>query len=648
MSGARSAAAPHPERQGTRRPQRANDNARRYRELVRPGHDYLFPDEIRDRNTGRPYDPVRWADGQERRDDLLRQSRWIADALERQGIRAREEADEAVDIDHVLGTVTPVERFRSLKFLPVVMQRDSAAMLSALRYFMRNHVTGKYVRMATVTGGGRVPAFGQLRARHDTITRAISKWASAARLIYGIEVLFRAMEYTRHPGDPGDLVTPGTTPSYHEHAHILFTPTDYLGEDGWTHFLNWSHDYLAARMPGALYAFHDCGRIEEPDEACKYPFKPGDLANCGDAEIAWLQAEFYRANMKQPMGAFRSFNRGMAENVRETGEVVETIHPETGEVTESRRTVRAPLKVVSVYPDEGSADPRLEIVHKRRRPKRGDRDETREDDGKKRELTRRENAILYTSNPTSSACPWATVKSRVVGYTDVPSTQAGFEGLVDLAAITDEVMRAWNKRDAPPPLRIPLLMERDAAAMEARAAEALAEHVRWRAAAGVDCWTSGHARAEEEAATASRRARRLRSLADRLRAALTPPTAGEGNASAERPAYSVHTCSLTVPNEERDREDTGVDCELVSLTGGPRSDFEEAGSLPRVPTLVSASQNQACRPYYTLPGAQWQTDDLLRLAPLRVCAAVRDYESWWQNNRARIVTCNHGIVSGTG
>jgi hypothetical protein len=640
VSGERFATAPHPKRQGPKRsPQGANDNSRRKRELVELGADYLFPDQIRERNTGRPFDPARWADGQERRDDLLRQSRWIADALEREGIRAREEADEACDIDHVLGTVTPVERFRAIKFLPIIMQRDSAAMLSALRYYMHNHVHGRYVRMATITGGARVPAFGPLRQRHDTMTRAISKWASSARLLYGVEVLFRAMEYTRDPGTPGDLETPALPPTYHEHAHVLFTPTDFMGEDGWSRFLTWSQTYLAARMPGALYAFHDCGRIEEPDEACKYPFKPGELSRCTDSEIAWLQAEFFRANIKQPMGGFRAFNRTMAENVRETGEMVESIDPETGEVSAAPRTVRAPLKIVTIYPEAGDGSPMLEIVHKRRKPQRGDRDQVREDDpDKSREPTRRENAILFTSNPTSSSCPWATVKSRVVGYTENPTTMAGLEGLHDLNCITFEVMKAWEARGAPPPLRIPLLMERDAAAMEATAAKAVSDSELWHEGRGEDPF-SKHARTVREAATATKRARRLRSLAARLRASTAPTAPVQGASGAERPAYSVHTCSLTVP-AFGDGEATGVPPETPDDWDFlPRSDFEPVethpvrSTAPPAPPPVSEP-----RPYHTLPSARLRDGDSLLSAPLRVCAAVRDYEAWWQANRARPVT----------
>lgn len=635
MSGARIASAPPLKRKPAKRHSGANDNSRRRRELVQPGHDYLFPDEIRARNIGRPFDPVKWADGHERREDLLRQSHWIADALERQGIRAREQADEASDIDHVLGTVTPVERFRSIKFLPLVMQRDSAAMLAALRFYMHNHVHGQYVRMATITGGSRVPAFGPLRKRHDIMTRAISKWASIARMLYGVEVLFRSMEYTRDPGTPGTLETPAEPPSYHEHGHILFTPTEYIGELGWDRFLAWSHAYLCARMPGTVYAFHDCNRIKEPDEACKYPFKPGELSRCTDAEISWLQTEFYRANMKQPMGSFRSFNRTMSENTRQTGEVIETMDPETGEITQTHRTVRAPLKIVTVYPDAGEAPPLLQIVHKRRKPKRGDRDEVRELDDKKHEPKRRENYILFTGNPTSSSCPWATVKSRVVGYTETPTTQAGHEGLHDLNCITFEVMAAWEKRGAPPPLRIPLLMERDAAAMESKTAQALAESERWRLAHDVDCPTSAHSMAVKDAATAANRARRLRALAAHLRASMTPTEPGTGATGSESHAYSVHTCSLTVPAFYVGGEATSVQFSPESFLAPLRSDFEVTESLSVQPIAAPVS---VIRPSHTLPAYRWQDENTLLLAPLKICAAVRDYEAWWQANRGKKIT----------
>jgi len=402
---------------------------------------------VRARNTGRPYDAERWAAGQERRADLVRQSRWLADALERQGIRARETGDEAVDIDHVLGTVEAVERFRPLRFLPVIMQRDSAAMLASLRYFLHNHERGEYARMGVITGGARIPVGGPLRDRHKAMGRAISRWASMARLLHGVEVFFRGMEYTRDDGQGPDAGAQAT-PTYHHHAHVLYTPTERMPEGEWVRFLAWSEGFLRTRMEGTAYAFTDCGRVREPDEACKYPFKPAELARAPDREVAWLQAQVHGLNMKQPMGSLRTFNRSMEDNTRLTGE--EQADPETGELLPV--SVRAPLKVVALYPDDDGSKAVLAIVHKRRRPVRGDRDEVRDErPDRPQGPVLRENLILFTSNPTSSACPWATVKTRVVGYTENPATEEGFLALAELASITAGVRRAWDANGGPPP-----------------------------------------------------------------------------------------------------------------------------------------------------------------------------------------------------
>jgi len=626
VSAARQQAAPHQKShvQATR-PRAANDNPRLRRSvLVSPGRDYLFPDQIQERNTGRRNDIDKWLERQDRAAELLRQTSHIADALERAGIRSREVGDQVADFDHVLGTWHQVERFRPIRFLPIIMQRDSAAMLSALRYWMHNHTLGRYVRMATITGGQRVPAFGPLRDRQQAISRAVSKWAHECEA-WGVSVVFRSNEHTREQAENG----PAT---YHSHAHVLFTPRLRMEDERWTAFLRWSSAYFRKRLPGALYGFHDCGRIEEPDEACKYTFKPGELAGVSDSELAWLYGETYRTNQKQPLREFKDFRQQLEGNRRDTGatDIARQIDPETGEIIEETRvavSVRAPLKVVSVWPADGvtgELTPRLEIVHKRRKPKREDRDETRDENGNKHPPRQRENYILFTGNPTATACPYATVRSRVMGFTRNPSTQEGWEGLADLESITRQVMGHWERRGCPPPHRIPLELELHATQLEVSARSALQASVAFRERAGVDCPTTAHDAAQNGLQDALSKAGKARKVADRLRASLGPlPSRDEGAAP-----YRVHTCSLTVQAEGVDREATGcldsLETVLRPPDPPPRSHYE----VPEIEKSDSEMANTGKRVRPVWACAPMRSENATLNA--RILRIEADYAAWWE------------------
>lgn len=221
--------------------------------------------------------------------ELLQQTNHLADLLEAQGIRAREERTGIIVFGEVTGKLEEHRDFRPIRFLPLVAQRERQGMLNALMYFQANAEGGRYMRYAVVTAGERIPAHRPLRIAIRKLGRDISRWASEAMQRFDIDVVYRGTEFTvDHHG------------TYHPHSNVLYIPRRKLQPHEWSQFLAWTRQRLGAH-------WQDCGKLIEPREALKYPFKPTDLDGRPGAEIAWLFNELFRMKLAQPLGAFKRF-----------------------------------------------------------------------------------------------------------------------------------------------------------------------------------------------------------------------------------------------------------------------------------------------------------------------------------------------------
>ncbi len=541
-------------------------------------------------NTGWQASPERWRDGRERQARLMEQTRTLADRLEAIGIQAVLPSD-VINLGAVTGLSDRADAYRSIKFLPTIAQRERKPVLNALRYLTHNRPWGKWVRYAVVTAGDLVPAGGPLRQTAARLKRDISRWASEAGKLWGMEILFRGVEYTRKRGDyrvpvrgvlrvrldtpdsaaalaarmreigegravrmlhgpdlyvtvepdgwsdddaatraaeewaddwdvPAEAVSPAprlpslhdrrpdlydpATSYYHVHANVLYLPRKPLAVEDFRVFLSWTSTTLGTH-------WDDRGRLEKPDEAIKYSFKPAELDDLQGDELAWLFAETFRSHDVQPMGRFRQFLRGLAENVERSEAVTED-----GEVIEHEE--RRPLKIVSVCygPDRA----RLEIVQKRRpdyRPYVAPQDEERTTPP-----APRENIVFAVTTPSFRFTPYAEPVVMVGGYTPEPTTQDGRDGLATIARIRAEARDAWYANGAPNP------------------ATAIALAQGWEAAANADA------------------ARRVTPL---MRPAARPQGA----------PFPVHTSGVTVPAQASPRD---------VPTTGPPPDPPDKGAFP--------------------------------------------------------------------
>lgn len=376
-------------------------------------------------NTGWHQSPEAWRESSEARRRLVDQSRRLADALERQGIVVRQPVAGAVDVGLVTGQVARDEAYRSTCFLPVIAQRERRSMLNSLRYFQRHHEGGEFMRLAVVTGGRRVPLGGPLRERIRELQRTVSRWAHEANRRFGVQLFYRGTEFTTD--DDGSL---------HPHANVIYAPRRRLPAHRWREFLSWSRGRLGAH-------WQDAGRLEKPDEAIKYPFKPADVLGLSAEALAWLYRETQRLKLCQPLGEFAEFRRSLRDHTVEDDEG----HP-----------VRRPMKVVMVNRPGGA---RLELVAKATRTAAGSGGDDE-----------RENLVLCRASPQFRFSPWAEPVVRVLGYTETPKTAEGARRLAFLRRLAGDACEAWRANGAPDP-QVALAVAAGQAGAEAGAAGAV-------------------------------------------------------------------------------------------------------------------------------------------------------------------------------
>jgi hypothetical protein len=354
-------------------------------------------DEHLARNTGFQSPTQSWQAGHRRSAELKAQSEAIARKLESQGIPAYRAERNAVMISEVTGIIEPVKEFRATRILPIVAQRDRAPMLNALRYFQQTQPLGPYLRLAVITTGHRLASGTDLRGIMRKLHRTISKWASEVGALYGVRIIYRGTEFTID-----------NAKTFHPHANVIYAPSRTLSKDRWQAFLDLSRCRLGAW-------WKDCGRLANPDEAIKYPFKPLDLDSLTDSEFAWLYGELERLKLAQPMGAFADFCREL-ENQRE--------------------------KIGFIAGPRGGGLARIQKL--RRSPGNAGTNSAQR-------VPQPENQIISRTAPMPRHTPWWEPHTIVQNYTDTPQTQGGALRLDQLRDRSRRSRAAWEKNGAPSP-----------------------------------------------------------------------------------------------------------------------------------------------------------------------------------------------------
>jgi len=371
-------------------------------------------------SKGWELDITDWSVGVARRAALEDQTNRLADLLEQAGITARLNS-EVTAVSLVTNIATPLVAFRPVRFLPSVAARDRRPMLNALRYWMDEVIERPdYVRYIVVTSGELVPAFGDLRGRMQDMSRAISKWAHAAKNDFDIHVHFRGSEFTRKTaGERGlESYSPDTV-LYHPHCNILLEPKRKLPKTGagsWDAFLKWSHEYLEGH-------WHDNGRIKDVREIVKYVVKPADLLEgkqpIKSDETKWLYESLFRLNLAQPMGEFKAFY---------------------SEITDKK------LKVVRVK-NRANNKGKLRLVQKSARLDHSVPVEKTDD----HRLNDPTNILLGMTLPTWSHTPWAEPSMLVRNYDPDTLVTASEERLKELRFEQAYARMVWDRAGAPNP-----------------------------------------------------------------------------------------------------------------------------------------------------------------------------------------------------
>lgn len=349
------------------------------------------------RNTGFQSPTQSWQAGHRRSRELQEQSEGIADKLERQGIAAYRADRSAVMISEVTGVVEPIREFRATRILPIVAQRDRAPMLNALRYFQQTHALGAYLRLAVITTGHRLASGGDLRGTMRKLHRKISKWASEVFRLYSIRVIYRGTEFTID-----------NAKTFHPHANVIYAPSRPLSKEQWQEFLDFGHRRLGAW-------WRDCGKLANPDEAIKYPFKPLDLDGLSDSEFAWLYGELERLKLAQPMGAFADFCRALERQREKIGFVA---GPRGGRLARIQKLRRGSGK---------ATDARIPVD------------------------PQPENQVISRTAPMPRHSPWWEPHSIVQNYTETPATEGGALRLQQLGDRSRRSRAAWDANGAPDP-----------------------------------------------------------------------------------------------------------------------------------------------------------------------------------------------------
>lgn len=348
--------------------------------------------------TGKEVDFQEWQCERERSALIEKQTEIIARKLEEAGVSAYS-GNDIVMVGLVTGVELPVGKYRPIRMLPSVAQRERRNMRNAIEYYLKTTRYGHFARYAVFTVPTPVPVFGPLKQVTSALARRISKWGSEVCPKYDIEVLFRGMEVTRkiRPGD--------TCYTYHRHANVLYCPTRRIRKSEWSAFLRETHEYFDG-------LWKDCGRLENVDEILKYAFKPDEIVAAGVEEVKWLYDETLKTRTAETLGSLRLFRRqSEAERVKflrdpeGSGAIVK--------VTKSTRAVRSDdEKPVDTWDDE------LETGH-----------------------------LLTTTCPAPLATPW------LEPFVLIQNRKAGLlrEAAHDFEVMQIAARRVWDENGAPSP-----------------------------------------------------------------------------------------------------------------------------------------------------------------------------------------------------
>jgi len=211
-------------------------------------------------------------DNQIKARELREQSDALVSRLERMGIQGRTPRGETAVVGLVTGEAERATDYRNCNLIPAQQSKNVHDMLRHVR-FLTDVTKTKRLRMLVISGGW-CPVDGY-RKHHKAHTRRMSKFAAHPKLkSLGISIEYYNVEDTIHRDANG-------TAMLNMHSHVLFRCNSFLGKKRWTEFLEFAKGFFPKGY------VHD-SKIEKPNEAVKYVFKPSELEALKDEELAEL------------------------------------------------------------------------------------------------------------------------------------------------------------------------------------------------------------------------------------------------------------------------------------------------------------------------------------------------------------------------
>lgn len=205
-------------------------------------------------------------------------------------------------------SVIESSKYANRNILPVVMKANARAYLGVLTRYLE---ACPYARMMVITSGERV----LINFLEDAIDALIVDVRTKLRVLlckkYSCVSIFSRIEITIKFDPELNAYT------YHPHIHMLYEPKKALGGEKFGEMLSKARAAVKGRH------IHDCGRLVNPAEACKYVCKiDSDDASVGIldlpvAELRMFASVLYRSKLLNPLDGFKKFvARLNRENLR--------------------------------------------------------------------------------------------------------------------------------------------------------------------------------------------------------------------------------------------------------------------------------------------------------------------------------------------
>jgi hypothetical protein len=264
-------------------------------------------------DTGMEMSADEYAKGINKKTKLKDMARAICHRLNLVGVETKRNDDCGLWVYWIhSGVWEEIDQYRRICINPVVAAASRASILASLEFFIQEH---RFCRFWTFTTGTRCTV-GEIGERLDTFSRKLSKLNHWMRKTYGVEIVIASTEFgtveemDRSPEDEGQIQfvrvlnektgLHSDEPTFHPHFHCVVRVIGPrpLPRDEWTELC----EKVRARW-GFKCDFD--GVIQSAREIVKYVTKPGDLLKLSPLQLKAFYEATANRRLVRPMGALR-------------------------------------------------------------------------------------------------------------------------------------------------------------------------------------------------------------------------------------------------------------------------------------------------------------------------------------------------------